>query len=143
MSFLLRQVASDRLNFLNCTGPCCFCFLILATLPAPHGQERQNSDKSPAPTLPIKRSSKRCANSSKLCALEHVPKILLDFIEKDMLQLFDFERVLTDPTVPFDRDPVWRSERASKANQRDLAPTQRKRSKLCSRLIASILGNIA
>jgi hypothetical protein len=103
----------------------------------------RDSDKSPAPTLPIKRSSKRRANSSKLCALEHGPKMLLDLVEKDMLQLFDFERGLTDPAVPFDRDALWRSERASKANQRDLAPTQRKRSKLCSPRIALILGNIA
>src|ERR1700730_14745668 len=74
MSFLLRQVVSDRLNFLNCERRVVFayCFLILATLPAPHGHERQNSDKSPAPTLPIKRSSKRCANSSKPEKVAHL-----------------------------------------------------------------------
>jgi hypothetical protein len=80
--------------------------LDLGNTRAQNGDERQNSDKSPGPTLPIKRSSKRCANSSKHCALEHVPKMLLDFFEQDMLQLFDFERVPNDPMVPFDRDAL-------------------------------------
>jgi Transposase, Mutator family len=38
--------------------------------------------------------------------LEHVPKKLLDFFDQDMLQLFDFERVLIDQTIPFDRDTL-------------------------------------
>jgi hypothetical protein len=38
--------------------------------------------------------------------LEHVPKKLLDFFDSDMLQLFDFERVLIDQMVPFDRDAL-------------------------------------
>jgi hypothetical protein len=36
--------------------------------------------------------------------LEHVQKKLLDFFDSDVLQLFDFERVLIDQMVPFDRD---------------------------------------
>jgi hypothetical protein len=39
--------------------------------------------------------------------LEHVPKKLLAFFEEDMLQLFDFERVLADHWSPFDRDARW------------------------------------
>jgi hypothetical protein len=31
---------------------------------------------------------------------EHVPKKLLDFFDQDMLQLFDFERVLIDQMIP-------------------------------------------
>ena len=38
--------------------------------------------------------------------LEHVPKKLLDFFDQDMLQLFDFERVLIDQMIPFDRDAL-------------------------------------
>ncbi len=33
-------------------------------------------------------------------ALEHVPKKLLDFFDKDMLQLFEFERFLFDHVIP-------------------------------------------
>jgi hypothetical protein len=51
----------------------------------------RDSDKSPAQTLSIKRSSKRCANCTKHGALEQVPKKLLAFFDSDMLQLFDFE----------------------------------------------------
>jgi hypothetical protein len=36
--------------------------------------------------------------------LEQVQKKLLDFFDSDMLQLFDFERVLIDQMVLFDRD---------------------------------------
>ena len=38
--------------------------------------------------------------------IEHVPKKLLDFFDQDMLQLFDFERVLIDQMIPFDRDAL-------------------------------------
>jgi hypothetical protein len=38
--------------------------------------------------------------------LEHVPKKLPDFFDQDMLQLFDFERVLIDQMIPFDRDAL-------------------------------------
>jgi hypothetical protein len=41
---------------------------------------------------------------SKMSALEHVPKKLLDFFDKDMLQLFEFERFLFDHVIPRDRD---------------------------------------
>ena len=37
---------------------------------------------------------------------EHVPKKLLDFFDQDMPQLFDFERVLIDQMIPFDRDAL-------------------------------------
>jgi len=44
---------------------------------------------------------------------EHVPKKLLDFFDQDMPQLFDFERVLIDQMILFDRDALyhqlWRS----------------------------------
>ncbi|MGH6796129.1 MAG: hypothetical protein ACREDH_13260 [Methylocella sp.] len=52
---------------------------------AQHCREQQNSDQSPGSTHPIKRSSKSRANSPKDCALEHVPKKLLDFFDQDML----------------------------------------------------------
>ena len=68
-----------------------FLSLDLGNIRVQHGHEQQNSDKSPGPTLPIKRSSKRCANRTKHCALA-----LRDCFE-----------------------------RASMANQRDLAPQQR------------------
>ena len=41
-----------------------------------------------------------------VAALEHVPKKLLDFFDSDMLQLSDFERVLIDQMIPFDRDAL-------------------------------------
>jgi hypothetical protein len=41
-----------------------------------------------------------------LLGLEHVPKKLLDFFDEDMLQLFDFERVLFDHVIPRDRDAL-------------------------------------
>jgi hypothetical protein len=37
-------------------------------------------------------------------ALEHVPKKLLDFFDKDLLHLFEFERVLIDQMIPRDRE---------------------------------------
>ena len=39
-------------------------------------------------------------------ALVHVPKKLLDFFDEDMLQFIDFERVLVDQMIPFDRDAL-------------------------------------
>jgi Fe-Mn family superoxide dismutase len=45
-------------------------------------------------------------NHSFFWELEHVPKKLLDFFDQDMLQLFDFERVLIDQMIPFDRDAL-------------------------------------
>jgi hypothetical protein len=94
MSFLLRQVASDRMNFEE-RGLFCLLILaalvILATFARNMATSGRNSDKNPGPTLPIKRSSKRCANSSKHCVLERVPEKLLAFFDSDMLQLFDFE----------------------------------------------------
>jgi hypothetical protein len=41
-----------------------------------------------------------------LLILGHVPKKLLDFFDPDVLQLFDFERVLFDQRIPFDRDAL-------------------------------------
>ena len=38
--------------------------------------------------------------------LEHVPKKLLAFFDQDMLQLFDFERVLIDQMILFDQDAL-------------------------------------
>jgi hypothetical protein len=56
-----------------------------------HRHERQNSDKSPGPTLAINRSSKSCANSAKHCALGHaLKKVALAIFDTDVLQLFDF-----------------------------------------------------
>jgi hypothetical protein len=56
-------------------------------------------------------------------------KKLLAFFVTDVLQLFDFERVVTDQMVPFDRDAHERSgsapKLASMANQFDWAPQQR------------------
>ncbi len=46
------------------------------------------------------------ALAKTLPRLEHVPKKLLDFFDQDMLQLFDFERVLIDQMIPFDRDAL-------------------------------------
>jgi hypothetical protein len=43
---------------------------------------------------------------SKVSALEHVPKKLLDFFDKDMLQLFEFERFLFDHVIPRDREAL-------------------------------------
>jgi hypothetical protein len=47
------------------------------------------------------------ARSSKSCAcfalLEHVPKKLIEFLDQNMLQRFDFERFLLDPMIPSDR----------------------------------------
>src|ERR1700730_5856452 len=40
--------------------------------------------------------------------LEHVPKKLLAFFDSDMVQLFDFERVLIDQMILFDRDALYR-----------------------------------
>ncbi len=51
-------------------------------------------------------TSESFALPSKSCSLEHVPKKLLDFFDKDMLQLFEIERVLIDQMVPFDRDAL-------------------------------------
>ncbi|PNE13015.1 MAG: hypothetical protein CR217_00630 [Beijerinckiaceae bacterium] len=66
MSFLLRQVASDRLNFSRSVT---FLPFELGNARAQHGRERQNSDKSPGPTLLNGDRSKRCANRTKHCAL--------------------------------------------------------------------------
>jgi hypothetical protein len=38
--------------------------------------------------------------------LEHIPKKLIDFFEKDMLQLYDFERVLVDWMIPSNRNTL-------------------------------------
>jgi hypothetical protein len=38
--------------------------------------------------------------------LEHVPKKLLAFFDKDMLQLFEFERFLFDHLIPGDRESL-------------------------------------
>ncbi len=38
--------------------------------------------------------------------LEHVPKKLLDFFDKDMLQLFEFELFLFDHVFPRDREAL-------------------------------------
>jgi len=37
-------------------------------------------------------------------ALEQVPKKLPDFFDKDLFQLFDFERCPFDQMMPFDRE---------------------------------------
>ena len=39
-------------------------------------------------------------------SLEHVPKKLLDFFDKDMLQLFESERFLFDHVIPRDREAL-------------------------------------
>jgi hypothetical protein len=41
-----------------------------------------------------------------ILALRACPEKLLDFFDQDMLQLFDFERVLIDQMIPFDRDAL-------------------------------------
>jgi hypothetical protein len=38
--------------------------------------------------------------------LEHVPKKLHDFFDKDMLQLFEMERFLFDHLIPGDREAL-------------------------------------
>jgi hypothetical protein len=38
--------------------------------------------------------------------LEHVPKKLLDFFDKGMLNLFEFERFLFDHMIPRDREAL-------------------------------------
>ena len=38
--------------------------------------------------------------------LEHVPKKLIDLFDKDMLQLFEFERFLFDHVIPRDREAL-------------------------------------
>jgi hypothetical protein len=48
----------------------------------------------------------RARGSLHIYSQEHVPKKLLDFFAQDMLQLFDFERVLIDQMIPFDRDAL-------------------------------------
>jgi hypothetical protein len=40
--------------------------------------------------------------SENALALEQVPKKLTGYFDKNMLQLFDFERVLTDQMIPFE-----------------------------------------
>ncbi len=47
--------------------------------------------------------------SGNALALEQVPKKLTALFDKNMLQLFDFERVLTDQMIPFDRDALYAS----------------------------------
>jgi hypothetical protein len=48
----------------------------------------------------------RGPNASLIKYLEHVPKKLLAFFDQDMLQLFDFERVLIDQMILFDQDAL-------------------------------------
>jgi hypothetical protein len=38
--------------------------------------------------------------------LEHVPKKLIDFFDKNMLQLFESERFLFDQMIPSDREAL-------------------------------------
>lgn len=38
--------------------------------------------------------------------LEHVPKKLIDFFDKDMLQHFDFEQFLFDHMIPRDQEAL-------------------------------------
>jgi hypothetical protein len=38
--------------------------------------------------------------------LEHVPKKLLDFFDKGMLQLFEIERFIFDHVIPRDREAL-------------------------------------
>jgi hypothetical protein len=64
---------------------------------------------APPPILDLQRGSlvrnaARFANSGTL--LEHVPKKLLDFFDKDMLQFFEFERFLIDHVIPRDREAL-------------------------------------
>jgi hypothetical protein len=44
----------------------------------------------------------RC-REGRVAALEHVPEKLTDFSDKNMLQLFDFERFLPDQMIPSGR----------------------------------------
>jgi hypothetical protein len=38
---------------------------------------------------------------------EDVPKKLIDFFDHNILQLFDFERFLSDQVIPPDRKALW------------------------------------
>jgi hypothetical protein len=38
--------------------------------------------------------------------LEHVPKQLLDFFDRDVLQLLEFERFLFDPVISRDQEAL-------------------------------------
>ena len=48
----------------------------------------------------------RNKNLMTLAVLEHVPKKLIDFFDKDMLQLFEFERFLFDYVIPRNREAL-------------------------------------
>jgi hypothetical protein len=56
----------------------------------------------------VERKRAACGkrNFGVFAALEHVPKKLLDFFDKDMLHLFEFERFLFDHVIPRDREAL-------------------------------------
>lgn len=47
-------------------------------------------------------------STRRLCeaGIEHGPEKLIDFSDEDMLQSFDFERVLVDAMIPSDRNAL-------------------------------------
>jgi hypothetical protein len=66
--------------------------------------------KSPSPenqhNEPRHEVSRPAAGKSSFISLEHVPKKLLDFFDKDMLQLFEFKLLLFDHVIPRDREAL-------------------------------------
>ena len=54
----------------------------------------------------FKRLESRQQVAELVPKLEHVPEKLTDFSDKNMLQLFDFERALIDRMIPSDRNAL-------------------------------------
>ena len=60
----------------------------------------------PDGVLPQGPGEEFCGDAGGAIALEHDPKKLLDFFDKDMLQLFESERFLFDHVIPRDREAL-------------------------------------